>query len=82
MTPLRQRMIDDMRVRNLSVGTQQEYVRCVARYARHFGKSPEYLGPEDVRTYQVYHTNEKESFMQGSQYDSLRLALPLPAYPE
>jgi len=61
MTPLRQRMIDDMRVRNLSVNTQQEYVRCVARYAEHFGMSPESLGPEDVRTYQVYLTNQKKA---------------------
>jgi len=56
MTPLRQRMIEDMRVRNLSENTQQQYVRYVAKFAEHFGKSPDLLGPEDVRTYQVYLT--------------------------
>lgn len=51
MTPLRQRMIDDMRIRNLSPKTIQSYVEKVAKYARSFGKSPGELGPEDIRTY-------------------------------
>lgn len=59
MTPLRQRMIEDMRVRNLARKTQVAYVSQVARFARHFGKSPELLGPEEVRAYQVYLVNEK-----------------------
>ena len=54
MTPLRQRMLEDMRVRNLSEGTQHQYVRQVAKFAQHLGKSPAVLGPEDIRTYQVY----------------------------
>lgn len=54
MTPLRQRMIEDMGVRNLSRGTQYHYVRQVANFAKHFGKSPEVLGPEEIRIYQVY----------------------------
>jgi integrase/recombinase XerD len=54
MTPLRQRMLEDMRVRNLSEGTQYQYVLRVAKFAQHLGKSPELLGSEDVRTYQVY----------------------------
>ena len=53
MTPLRQRMIEDMRVRNLSVTTQKVYIDQVAKFAKHFGKSPALLGPEEVRTYQV-----------------------------
>jgi len=59
MTSLRQRMIDDMRVRNLSPKTQAIYCEMVARFAKHFGKSPELLGPEQVRAYQVYLVNEK-----------------------
>lgn len=59
MTPLRQRMIEDMRVRNLSPHTQRLYVERVAKFAQYFGKSPELLGPEDVRTYQVYLTYQK-----------------------
>lgn len=59
MTPLRQRMIDDMRIRNLSPLTQTSYVGHVSQFARHFGKSPEQLGPEEIRTYQVYLTTER-----------------------
>jgi site-specific recombinase XerD len=59
MTPLRQRMIEDMRVRNFSLRTQATYVTHVAKFAKYFGKSPELLGPEEIRAYQVYLVNEK-----------------------
>jgi hypothetical protein len=49
MTSLRQRMIEDMQVRNLSVLTQASYVQQVSLFARHFNKSPELLGPEQIR---------------------------------
>jgi site-specific recombinase XerD len=60
MTSLRQRMIEDMQVRNLSPHTQASYVQQVSLFARHFKKSPEVLGPEEIRSYQVYLTNEKK----------------------
>jgi len=60
MTSLRQRMIENLQVRNLSVCTQESYVRQVSRFARHFNKSPELLGPEQIRTYQLYLMNEKK----------------------
>ena len=60
MTPERQRMIEDMQVRNLSPQTQACYVQQVLLFARHFKKSPEILGPEEIRSYQVYLTNEKK----------------------
>ena len=60
MTPLRQRMTEDMQVRNLARNTQTSYVQQVSLFARHFNKSPELLGPKDIRTYQVYWTNEKK----------------------
>ena len=60
MTPLRQRMTEDMQVRNLSPHTQTCYVQQVSLFARHFRTSPEVLGPEDIRSYQVYLTNEKK----------------------
>ena len=60
MTSLRQRMTEDMQVRNLAPNTQASYVQQVSLFARHFNKSPEALGPEDIRAYQVYLTNEKK----------------------
>ena len=60
MTPLRQRMTEDMQVRNLALNTQTSYVQQVSLFARYFNKSPEELGPEDIRTYQVYLTNERK----------------------
>jgi integrase/recombinase XerD len=60
ITPLRQRMTEDMQVRNLALNTQTSYVQQVSLFARHFNKSPELLGPEDIRTYQVHLTNEKK----------------------
>jgi integrase/recombinase XerD len=60
MTSLRRRMIEDMQVRNLSPHTQNSYVQQVSLFARHFSKSPEVLGPEEIRSYQLYLTNEKK----------------------
>lgn len=60
MTPLRQRMIEDMQVRNLALNTQRAYLGQVSRFSRHFNKSPERLGPDDIRAYQVYLTNERK----------------------
>src|SRR5436309_8500172 len=60
MTSLRQRMTEDMQVRNLALNTQTSYLQQVSLFARHFEKSPEQLGPEHIRDYQVYLTNEKK----------------------
>ena len=60
MTPLRQRMLEDMQVRNFSAHTQAAYVQQVTQFARHFRQSPEALGPEEIRAYQVYLTTEKQ----------------------
>lgn len=54
MTPLRQRMLEDMKIRNFTEQTQKRYVEAVAAFARHFGASPERLGPEEVRAYQLH----------------------------
>jgi len=54
ITPLRRRMIEDMQVRNLSPVTQRCYVHAVAQFARHFNRSPDRLGLEDIRAYQIH----------------------------
>ena len=53
-------MTEDMQVRNLSLQTRATYVQQVSLFARHFNKSPEILGPEEIRSYQVYLTNERK----------------------
>jgi integrase/recombinase XerD len=59
MTPLRRRMIEDMQVRNLAPLTQTVYLQQVSRFARHFGRSPERLGQEDIRAYRVHLAQDK-----------------------
>jgi len=47
-------MLDDMAVRNLRPGTRVQYVSAIARFALHFNKSPERLGADEIKTYQLY----------------------------
>ena len=54
ISPLRRRMIDDMTIRNMSPATQRSYLHAVKGYSVYFGCSPERLGLEDVRSYQVH----------------------------
>jgi site-specific recombinase XerD len=54
LSPLRRRMIEDMTVRNLSPATQRSYLHAVAKFSRYFGRSPDRLGLEDVRAFQVH----------------------------
>jgi site-specific recombinase XerD len=53
MTPLRQRFVDDLRLRNYSPRTVEAYVAGVARLARFRQRSPDQLGPDDVRALQL-----------------------------
>jgi integrase/recombinase XerD len=53
MTPLRQRYIDDLRLKNFSPGTIRVYVHAVAKFAQHFGRSPDTLTHEEVRAYLI-----------------------------
>ena len=62
MTPLRKRMIDEMQLRNFSPKTIEMYLDNVARFARYFNKSPDQLGPEDVRTYLLQLVAKKRSW--------------------
>lgn len=60
MTPLRQRMIEDMQLRGLSENTQRAYVLAVSQFADHFGRSPEQIGEEELRSYFLHLKNEKQ----------------------
>ena len=59
MTALKQRMLEDLRIRNYAPSTVECYVRSVAEFAQHFNKSPEHLGPEEIRAWQLFLLNEK-----------------------
>ena len=54
VTPLRQRMIDDMRMRKFSRKTQDAYIRAVRRLAAFLGRSPDTATIEDLRRYQLH----------------------------
>ena len=54
MTVLRQRLVEDLRLRNRSPRTVEIYVAQVAAFARYFRRSPEELGAEQVREYLLY----------------------------
>ena len=60
MTHLRQRMQEDLRLRNFSERTIRRYTEIVAEFAKYFHKSPDQLGPEHVRTFLLYLLNERK----------------------
>ena len=60
MTPLRQRMIEDMQLRNLSAGTQRAYLHYITGLARFYQTSPANLSLEELREYQLYMINERQ----------------------
>jgi integrase/recombinase XerD len=62
MSPLRQRMIEDLTIRNLSPETQRSYVHHVSKFSRFFGQSPDRLGYEEVRTYQAHLVSQRVSW--------------------
>ena len=59
MTPLRQRMLEDLQIRNYAPSTVECYVRSVADFARHFRRSPDQLGSEEIRSWQLYLLRDK-----------------------
>src|SRR3954447_3138828 len=67
MTPLRQRFIDDLRLRNYARRTIDTYVGQIASFARHFGRSPEVLGAGDIRAYQLHLLQRRVSWSTFNQ---------------
>jgi integrase/recombinase XerD len=67
MSPLRRRMIEDMTLRNLSRSTQQSYLYAVAKFSRHFNHSPDRLGTEEIRAYQLHLIEQKCSWAHVNQ---------------
>jgi integrase/recombinase XerD len=59
MTTLRQRMLEDLSIRNYAPSTVRCYVRAVADFAKHFNKAPDKLGPNEIRQWQLYLLKEK-----------------------
>ena len=73
MTPLRQRMIEDMRLRNFSSHTIDAYVHAVKQFANHYKRSPEQLSGEDVRQYLLHLVQEQHA--SWSRYNLARCGL-------
>lgn len=60
MTPLRQKMIEDLQLRGYSAGTQKAYVRAVRQLAEYYGKGPDQISEEELRRYFLYLSQEKQ----------------------
>jgi site-specific recombinase XerD len=67
MTSLRQRFIDDLRLRNYAPRTIETYVGRIVGFAKHFGRSPELLGPEEVRAFQLPWLEQRASWSSFNQ---------------
>ena len=72
MTMLRQRMTEDMQVRNLSPHTQATYLLQVSLFAAYFHQSPDVLEAEHIRAYQLYLANDKKLITGASVFDVYR----------
>ena len=60
MSPLQQRMLEDMQLRGLSARTQEAYARAVWQLAQYYRRRPEQLSDAELRQYFLYLTNEKK----------------------
>jgi integrase/recombinase XerD len=81
MTELRRRMIEELRLRNYSANTITVYIRCVAQFAQHFRLSPDRLGPEHIRQYQLFLVQQKKVSWALFNQNGVRTALSLSPHP-
>ena len=82
MSPLRRRMIEDMQIRNLTPNTQRVYVAQFVHFACHFRKSPDLLGPAEIRTYLIHLTQERYLAASSIIVDGLRAPVLLHRHPQ
>lgn len=73
MTQLRQRMLEELQLRNYCAGTIRLYLHHVAAFAQHFHRSPDQLGAEEIRRYQLFLIREKK--LAWSSYNQIVCAL-------
>ena len=73
MTQLRQRMLEELQRRNYATGTIRLYLQHVAAFAQHFHRSPDQLGAEEIRRYQLFLIQEKK--LAWSSYNQIVCAL-------
>ncbi len=71
MTHLRKMMLEELQRRNYAQSTVRAYIKIIERFAKHFGRSPEKLGPNHIREYQVtcsrsaiWHPEQSNSTLQ------------------
>ena len=81
MTPLRQRMIEDMCIRNFAATTQRSYIHYVAEFAKYFNRSPPELDLEAVRQYQLFSDPGAQPLPGMRQHLRLRRTVPLSGHP-
>jgi site-specific recombinase XerD len=72
MTPLRQRVIEEMRLRNFSRHTESQYLLRIRQFAEHFQRSPEQLGPREVREFQLHLLSKVSGDVQAQYATTLR----------
>jgi len=54
VTRFRKMMLEELRRRNYAQNTVRTYIKIVERFVKHFGRSPDRLGPNQIREYQVH----------------------------
>ena len=77
MTQLRKRMLEELQRRNYSQATTRSYILAVKQFAEYFGKSPEKLGAEEIRRYQLLPAQRKETHPRHRRDPHVGLALSL-----